>query len=201
MHKALSGLLAGFLIAGTGFGVNMAQEKAAPKTKTKKEEALDAEYIARSLSAAPPSVARDAGVVRMKEDGSMDTLRPSKNGFTCMIIVGDTMCADMNSMVFFSALMKHETPPDRLGITYMLRGDNGGSNTDPRARQRTADNHWIVTGPHLMIVGPGSKSFALQTDDDPDPTRPFLMWGNTPYAHVMIPLGGLAPVAKEVAKK
>ena len=198
MRKAMFGLLAVLLLAG----ITTAQDKtAAPKSQTKKAEMSNAQYTALALSAAPHSVAKDAGVARPKEDGSMDTMREGKNGFTCMVIMGDAMCADAASMAFFEAMTKDQTPPDKLGIAYMLRGDNGASNTDPHAMKKTADNHWLVTGPHIMIVGAAAKSLDVQTSADPDPTKPYLMWGDTPYAHVMIPVGGSAPAPKAMAKK
>lgn len=197
MRKAMLGLLAVLLLVG----VTMAQDKTAvPKSQMKKGEMSNAQYTALALSAAPHSVAKDAGVVRPKQDG-MDTLRESKNGFNCMVIMGNAMCADAASMAFFEAMTKDQTPPDKLGITYMLRGDDGASNTDPHAMKKTPDNHWVVTGPHIMIVGAASKSLDVQTSPDPDPTKPYLMWGDTPYAHVMIPVGGSAPAPKTMAKK
>lgn len=197
MRKATLGMVTVCLLVTIG----MAQEQAA-KSSMKKGEMSNAQYTAHSLSAAPAGVAKDAGVVRPKEDGSMETLREGKNGFTCMVIMGDAMCADANSMAFFEAMMKHENPPDKLGITYMLRGDNGASNTDPSSMKKTADNHWVVTGPHIMVVG-AVKSLDVQTAADPDPTRPYMMWADTPYAHVMIPVGGgkAAPAAKTMAEK
>lgn len=167
-----------------------AQESAAGKTAAKKTGASDAGYIAKALSAAPPGVAKDAGVARIEKDGNMKTLRESKNGFTCMVMLGDIMCADANSMAFFDAAMKKQTPPDKLGLTYMLRGDQGASNTDPGASKKTADNHWVVTGPHLMLVGAGVKDLGLPDSADADPTKPYLMWPNTPYVHAMIPVSG-----------
>jgi hypothetical protein len=173
-------------------GLSPAQESAAGKTASKKTGASDAGYIAKALSAAPPGVAKDAGVARIEKDGSMKTLRESKNGFTCMIMLGDIMCADANSMAFFDATMKKQTPPEKLGLTYMLRGDQGASNTDPSATKKTADNHWVVTGPHLMLVGAGVKDLGLPDSADADPTKPYLMWPNTPYVHAMIPVAGAA---------
>jgi hypothetical protein len=135
-------------------------------------------------------VAKGAGVARIDKDGKMQMLRESKNGFTCMVMLGDIMCADANSMAFFDAAMKKQTPPTKLGLTYMLRGDQGASNTDPSATKKTADNHWVVTGPHIMIVGAGVKDMGLPDSADADPTKPYLMWANTPYAHAMIPVSG-----------
>lgn len=173
-----------------------AKEKASSKMSHAKAELSDAQYTRLALSAAPSSIAKDAGVARMDKDG-MKTLRESKNGFTCSVIVAATpMCADANSMSFFEAYSKHENPPDKLGLTYMLGGDKGASNTDPNAMHKTADNHWVVTGPHIMIVGPGSKSLGLSEAADADPTKPYMMWANTPYEHAMIPVGGGKSSAK-----
>src|SRR5262249_22566625 len=94
------------------------------------------------------TVSKDAGVTRSDKNGDMKTLRESKNGFTCMVAMGQPMCADANSMAFFGAWMKHENPSDKDGITYMLRGDTGARNTDPFTGKKTADNHWVATPPH-----------------------------------------------------
>lgn len=176
-------------------GFAAAQDKAA-KTSMHKAEMSNAAYTAQALSAAPKGVAKDAGVMRMTADGSMKTLRDSKNGFNCMIMMGNKMCADENSMAFFEAMMKKQNPPDKLGVAYMLRGDDGASNTDPTAEKKTADNHWVVTGPHIMVVGPGVKSMGLSDAADADPNRPYLMWANTPYAHAMIPVAGSSAAVK-----
>src|SRR5437588_666096 len=85
----------------------------------------------RALPAAPAAIAKEAAIVRMDADGKPRTLREGKNGFTCMIIGGNKMCGDANSMEFFDAVMKHQPPPDKLGLSYMLAGDDGASNTDP----------------------------------------------------------------------
>ena len=116
------------------------------------------QYISQALSAAPPAVAKEASVVRMGMDGSMKTVRAGTNGFTCMIMGTDKMCNDANSMEFIHAMMMHQPPPNKVGMSYMLAGDKGASNTDPYAMAKTADNHWVVTGPHIMIFGPPSKT-------------------------------------------
>ena len=174
----------------------IAQEKAPAKAAKKRAELSDAQYTAKALAAAPASIAKEAGVMREK-DGKMQTLRESKNGFTCMFVLDNPMCADANSMAFFDAYSKHENPPDKLGVTYMLRGDKGASNTDPYATAKTADNHWVVTGPHIMLVGPGVKSLGLSADADADPGKPTLMWSGTPYEHAMIPVGGSGGAVKK----
>jgi hypothetical protein len=151
--------------------------------------AVDSEYIAQALSAAPKGVAEGAAVVRMNMDGSVRTLRAGTNHFTCLVLGTDRMCNDRNSMEFVQALMKHAPPPNKVGISFMLAGDVGASNTDPYAKGKTATNHWIVTGPHLMIFGPPSKALGYTRAKDPDPNKPYMMWAGTPYEHAMVPLG------------
>jgi hypothetical protein len=170
----------------------VAEDKPAQTPAAKKAGSSDAAYISKALSAAPAAISKDAGIMKTDKDGNMQTLRESKNGFTCMVALGSPMCADENSMAFFGAWMKHENPPDKVGITYMLRGDNGASNTDPYATGKTADNHWIKTGSHIMVVGPAAKSIGLPDSPDADPNKPYLMWAGTPYAHAMIPVSGTA---------
>jgi len=165
----------------------------------KKAESSDAQYIAQAVSAAPRAVSKDATVARMDDSGKMTTVRKGKNGFTCMVIGAEKMCADANSMAFFDAWMKHQPPPDKLGLTYMLAGDDGASNTDPYATAKTANNHWVVTGPHVMVVGPGTKSLGLSSSADADPSGPYMMWTGTPYEHAMIPVGPPKAATKPAA--
>jgi hypothetical protein len=151
----------------------------------------DADYVKAALSAAPAAVAKDAAVVRMANDGTMHTLRKGSNGFTCLIMGTDKMCNDANSMDFLHAMMKKQPPPDKVGISYMLAGDVGASNTDPFATGKTADNHWVVTGPHIMLFGPPAKALGYTEVKDPDPSKPYMMWAGTPYEHAMVPVGPL----------
>ncbi|MBZ5654794.1 MAG: hypothetical protein LAO56_05895 [Acidobacteriia bacterium] len=155
---------------------------------TQPKQVSDSEYLAQALSAAPEAIAKGAAVVRVEANGSMRTLRKGENEFTCMVVGTDKMCNDRNSMEFIDALMKHVPPPNKVGISYMLAGDEGASNTDPYATGKTADNHWIVTGPHIMVFGPPSKTLGYTEAPDPDPNKPYMMWAGTPYEHAMIPI-------------
>ena len=171
------------------FTVMLGLAAVVPAGAQQKPASTDAAYIARALSAGPPDIAKDAAVVRMDDKGNMTPVRPGKNGFTCLVMDTDRMCSDENSMAFFHAWMTHTAPPDKLGVTYMLAGDHGASNTDPYATKKSATNHWIVTGPHVMIIGPGAKAIGLTEAPDPNPGQPYMMWAGTPYEHAMIPVG------------
>lgn len=160
----------------------------AARASTQQKQISDSEYMKQALSAAPEAVAKSAAVVRFEENGNMRTLRAGDNGFTCIIMGTDKMCNDKNSMEFISAVLTHAAPPDKIGISYMLAGDEGASNTDPYAMGKTADNHWVVTGPHIMVFGPPSKALGYTEAKDPDPKKPYMMWAGTPYEHAMIPV-------------
>ena len=153
----------------------------------------DSAYMSKVMTAAPASVVKSATIVEMQKDGSMRTLQSGTNGFTCMLIVTDPMCADKNAMAWMRAIMTHSAPPDSVGFVYMLAGDRGASNTDPYATAKTDSNHWITTGPHVMIVGPNAKAMGYPMTADADPTKPYVMWAGTPYAHLMLPVSVSGP--------
>ncbi|MFC5435333.1 hypothetical protein ACFPME_02110 [Rhodanobacter umsongensis] len=155
----------------------------------------DAQMIASAMHAAPARVAKDATIVAAGADGKMRTLRQGKNAFTCMpdnpTTPGpDPMCMDQNGLAWANALMAHEHPPaGKLGVMYMLAGGTDASNTDPYAQKPASGNHWIKTGPHLMIVGADAAFYAgYPNAADPDTGVPYVMWAGTPYEHLMVPV-------------
>jgi hypothetical protein len=148
----------------------------------------DQEYIKRATSAAPAEVSDSATIVRVK-NGVMETLKKGSNEWTCMEAEGGAMCMDPNAMEWAHAWQSHGPATSKTGFMYMLRGDNGASNTDPYATRQTADNHWVQTGPHVMIVGAAAKTMTgYAKSPDADPTKPYVMWAGTPYEHLMIPM-------------
>ena len=155
----------------------------------------DADIIKSAMAAAPMSVSKNATVVAMNADGTMRTVRKGTNGFTCMAdnptTPGpDPMCLDQNAMEWAGAWMGHKTPTaGKVGFIYMLAGGTDGSNTDPYATQPTASNHWIKTGAHVMVVGADNSFYdSYPKGADPDTSMPYVMWGGTPYQHLMAPV-------------
>ena len=149
----------------------------------------DSGYLAQVMSGAPATVVKGATIVIMHHDGTTRMVQSGTNGFTCMLLDPATpMCADKNAMDWMHAYLLHEAPPDSVGFVYMLAGDGGASNTDPYATAPASGNHWVKTGPHVMIVGPAAKNMGYPTSADPDPTKPYVMWPGTAYAHLMIPV-------------
>jgi hypothetical protein len=178
----------------------------AVKTQAAEPAASDAKLIASAESAAPANVAKSATIVTMDADGKMHTLRKGTNNFTCMpdnpATPGpDPMCMDQASMDWLHAYLTHGTPPSgKVGFMYMLAGGTDASNTDPYATKPTATNHWIKTGPHVMIVGADATFYdGYPKSADPDTSVPYVMWAGTPYQHLMAPVR--APAHAAAAKQ
>ena len=155
--------------------------------------ASDADTIKSAMTAAPAKVAQHATIVAMEANGKMRTVRKGTNGFTCMADNPETpgpdpMCMDANAMEWAQAWMAHKPPPQKVGFMYMLAGGTDASNTDPYAKAPTATNHWVKTGPHVMVVGDPEIVKHYPASADPDTTQPYVMWAGTPYAHLMLPV-------------
>jgi hypothetical protein len=157
--------------------------------------ASDSDLIASAIAAAPKKVGQNATIVVAEADGKMRTVRTGTNGFTCMpdnpATPGpDAMCWDKNAQGWMDAYMGKKTPPaGKVGFMYMLSGGTDASNTDPYATAPTASNHWIKTGPHIMIVGADAAFYdSYPKNADPDTSVPYVMWAGTPYQHLMAPV-------------
>ncbi len=147
----------------------------------------DAEKIARAQSAAHPAISTNATIVDV--DGK--TLQKGSNGWTCMpgLMPGDNhpMCNDAVWGKLMKALASNsDFQTDRIGISYMLQGDAFLSNADPAATDPNNGDVWVEEGPHLMIVVP--KSMLKGLSDDPSNGGPYVMWRDTQYAHIMVPV-------------
>jgi hypothetical protein len=184
------------LLLGVTLGASADTPKAAtPAAKPAAKTPTDAQLIKSAMSAAPAAVGKNATIVAMEADGTMRTLRKGTNGFTCMpdnpATPGpDPMCLDANAMEWAHAWMTHKTPTaGKVGFMYMLAGGTDASNTDPYAAKPTATNHWIKTGPHIMVVGADATFYdQYPKAADPDTSVPYIMWAGTPYQHLMSPV-------------
>ena len=152
-----------------------------------------AELIASAVSAGPAAVTADAVVYGFAADGSMMTLREGSNGWWCLpndpsTPTEDPMCGDANAMDWAKAWMGKTLPtPGKVGFIYMLQGGSGASNTDPYLTA-PADGKWLIDGPHVMVMNATDMMAGYKGGPNPDPTKPYIMWEGTPYAHLMIPV-------------
>ena len=149
--------------------------------------------VASAESAAPATIAKEAAVVTVDETGAMKNLRQGTNGWTCMpdnpkTPGKDPMCMDANALKWAEAWMGHKPPPaNNVGLMYMLQGGSDASNIDPWG-EKPANGKWVETGPHVMVVGAESLNKLYPATAEPDTSKPYVMFGGTPYAHLMIPV-------------
>lgn len=172
-------LLAGLLVITTvPVPVNAQEiEFASPEAEAMIEDAL---------SATIPEIAERATVM----DWENNVLKTGDNGWTCFptptAFEKAPMCLDEPWLAWADGwLNKGPVNIDQIGVGYMLAGDSGASNSDPYAEEPTDD--WVVGGPHLMIIAPDASTLeGISTD--PDTGGPWVMWKDTPYVHIMVPV-------------
>lgn len=172
----IGGVLAAMLLLGTATTDGAAQEQGSEAK------------IQRAMEAAPPAISRDATVIDV--DGTV--LREGSNGWTCIVEVapgyGYPMCNDDVWMELRAAILSQsEFDTDRIGVSYMLAGDAHVNNADPYDTEPGEGETWVKEGPHLMIAVP-DPAMLEGVPNDPRTAEPYVMWGGTPYAHIMVPV-------------
>jgi hypothetical protein len=146
--------------------------------------------IAHARAAAPAAVGVDATVVINGE-----VVVEGSNGWTCLpeTMPGDgaAVCIDAVWGEMMGALgAKAPFTASSVGISYMLLGEPAGSgvsNSDPYHEDPANADDYVETGPHLMVIVP--KEALQGITDDPSTGGPYVMWKDTDYAHIMIPVG------------
>ena len=146
--------------------------------------------IESAMSAAPTSISANAAIV----DWGMNELRAGTNEWTCLPDRPDTpgndpWCITEAWMNFLHAYVNQTEPTySKIGIAYMLQGDTPVSNSDPYATEPTGEEDWVTDlGPHLMMLVPDPALLESISTDHLN-GGPWIMWPDTPYAHIMIPL-------------
>ncbi len=175
------------LLGATGGALAAGMEATSARGLAAAKESRTAK-IARAMQAAPPSVSQSATIVDL--DGTV--LRAGSNGWTCQpgVFPGDDhpMCNDDVWLRLVKAVgSKSGFKTDRIGISYMLKGDTNVSNSNPYATDPNNGDVWIEEGPHLMIVLPDRKMLEGMSSN-PYSGGPYVMWKDTPYAHIMVPV-------------
>jgi len=146
--------------------------------------------IARAQSAAHSDLSKNAKIV----DADGRILKQGGHQWVCMpgipVIPGDKhpMCNDAEWRDLMKAAGAGDLSyvPKTIGISYMLMGDAHVSNSDPNATDPNNGDVWVQEGPHLMIVVPHDLLQGLT--DDPYNGGPYVMWKDTPFAHIMVPI-------------
>jgi hypothetical protein len=162
---------------------------------SKETTATSSDPVKSAESAAPASIAHDASVMTVDATGAMKEIRKGTNGWTCIPDAPETpgpdpMCFDASAGKWVDAWAHHKAPPaGAVGLMYMLEGGTDASNSDPYATKPTAQNDWIKTGPHIMVVGSNEILASYPSGAKPNTSAPYVMWAGTPYAHLMVPVG------------
>ena len=145
--------------------------------------------IAHARAAAPAAIGAGATIVI---DG--EVVVEGDNGWTCMpdtmpgdraAICVDALWGEMMATVGAKAPVK----ANGIGISYLLLGEpegSGVSNSTPYHEHPPSAHDYVETGPHLMIIVPKDMLEGITTD--PSTGGPYVMWKDTDYAHIMIPV-------------
>jgi len=148
-----------------------------------------AKLIAHARAAAPVAIGAGATVVINGE-----VVAEGNNGWTCMpdtmpgdgaAICVDALWGEMLAAVGAKAAFK----ANGVGLSYMLLGEpegSGVSNSTPYHPDPVHAHDYIETGPHLMLIVPKELLEGITTD--PSGGGPYVMWKDTDYAHIMIPV-------------
>ena len=146
--------------------------------------------IKSAMSAGPESISADATIL----DWEMNVVREGTNEWTCLpdrpTTEGeDPWCITGPWMNFLDAYVNQTEPTyDEFGIAYMLMGDSPVSNSDPYQTEPTGPEDWVTgVGAHIMLLVPDKSLLKGMTTDHLN-GGPWVMWADTPYAHVMIPI-------------
>ena len=192
------GVVGGHVIFGSMSQPPIQNKSASESTMTQTQftpPKTNEEKITNAMSAAPLVIAKDATIIDWPaKDGDQPvSLRAGTNGWTCLpdypVSPGnDPFCGDAIAMQWFGAYLGHKVPKiSQFGLAYMLQGGSDPSNTDPYATEPKQGESWMSAPPHVMIF-PTQKLDVKVFGTDPDSGNPWIMWANTPYEHIMMPV-------------
>ncbi|MEE2785448.1 MAG: hypothetical protein VYE04_18930 [Pseudomonadota bacterium] len=157
-----------------------------------------------AMSAGPPSVSAHATITDY--DGTL--IRQGTNAWVCTT-GGDPQrinpsCLDEEWRKWNDRFMAGE-PNDiknqRFGQAYMLQGDVPVDNDKPDSyamddhEKSPATGHFHDSGPHIMLLLP--REVLQQITSDPYASGSYVMFPNTEWEHLMIPVGDVVPSFNE----
>ena len=153
-----------------------------------------ASRIANAAAAGPVTIGRQATILAWPEEPATEftVLRPGSSRWFCIaddatVPGNDAACGDEAWLRWYHAYLRNTAPPPvtALGVGYMLTLDVFASNTDPFATDSTATNQWHKPAPHVMLLLPAPLLATFPTI--PHDGAPYVMYPDTPYAHLMVP--------------
>jgi hypothetical protein len=171
----------------------LSADKPAKKGSTVKEVKMMSEkdQTALALSAAPARISKDASVMIYGADGKLTEVKKGTNGFTCIptimnLPVPDPICMDAARNQWMTDIMNNAPKPSNTvpGIAYMARG---GSHLEKNGKVvMSGDGAKVVKEPpHWMVMWPFDAS-ASKLPTSPNPSGVYVMFEDSPYAHIMV---------------
>lgn len=155
--------------------------------------------IANAMSAGPMEIAQDATILEWptEPDASWTVLREGTNGWTCLpddnvmtpsTLTNDPMCLDAVWLEWLTASLEGREPQiTRPGIGYMFQGGSIGDNEDPMMMTPPEGQEWQIDPPHVMVIYPEPLDVDAWSHDAQS-GEPYIMFGGTPFEHLMIPV-------------
>jgi hypothetical protein len=165
-----------------------------------------------AYSGAAPTFIGDFATI-LGGDGSV--IREGSNGWTCTATKpmpengfetphhAFALCADDEGFKWAAAYMGGTKPEmKRDAYIWMLHGDTGEDNSMPGGDKNMAmkHDHWIESGPHLMLMPKDPATIAAFSTDF-TVGAPYQMFKGSPYAHLMIPFEGYYSYQPDSAPK
>jgi hypothetical protein len=150
----------------------------------------DKEEMIASAESAGPAVVTASATIKAP-DGTV--LREGSNSYICypqQDIIGPMCNEAVWDALIGAMLAKEQFESNQFSVSYMMAGEGtalGVSNSDPYATDPAESDDWVKEGPHLMIVVPDRSILEGLSRDPKDPV--YVMWGDTPYAHIMVKIG------------
>ena len=149
-----------------------------------------------AATAAPASVTEGATYYYLDPTGVLMQIQAGTNGWWCispsLAWRGPKvpMCGDRVAFDWLRAWIDGAEPtPGAQGIIYALAGGHDASAVNPLKAAPDGDLPWLVTGPMMMIVNlPEAESALYPAMEHPDTSAPYVMWPDTPFAHLRLPV-------------
>ena len=148
------------------------------------------EKIESAMSAAPMRIARNATI----QDSDGTVLREGSNKWVCKPggppgAKRYPMCNDPVFMKWSKTVWQGKPfSTDTVGYSYMLAGGFAPDVFDPKVTRANVGDNSHHEGPHLMLIMPSHDLLADQSGDPAD-NDIFVLFKNTEYEIVIVPLG------------
>lgn len=150
------------------------------------------ELIKLAKSAAPASISEKAAIMIPGAGGALVEVVKGTNGFTCIPDIDgqevpDPMCGDEAAMQWANDLMSGAARPTNTvpGIAYMAKGGWHFEKDGKILMKEEPGSKRVKEPPHWMLFWPiNSKASGIPSM--PNKLGTYIMWDETPFAHLMI---------------